>query len=162
MPVSCLITGAGRDGTATTRVLACNLALENDDSADALHETDISRLYNSWLPYHETGDSSAIESILRAWTHRTESSSGHAFWLPVVAEVFSSELRLIHLIRDRESCVRSLCLNRSTWPEYHGNYAYDYHGDTKTSLPAAFHFGEMSEQQWKAIDLEERVAWYLH
>ena len=160
MTLNCLITGTGRDGTTTLRVLACNLAIANRDEPDALHETNLSELYNSWFRYHESGDSSEIESVLRSWTHRVESSSGHAFWLPVVAKVFGPEITLIHLKRDRTACVESLCQNRTTWPEYHGNYVNQGDLAIQTWLPTAYHFGEMTKAEWEAASLRERIEWY--
>ena len=160
MSLNCLITGTGRDGTTTASVLACNLAIANNDKADAGHETNISALYNSWFRYHESGDSSEIESVLRSWTHRVESSSGHAFWLPIVAKVFGPDIGLIHLKRDRAACIESLCLNRTTWPEFHGNYIDCTDLPIRTWLPTAFHFGEMTKAEWEAAPLRERIGWY--
>jgi hypothetical protein len=160
MSLNCLITGTGRDGTTTLRVLACNLAIANKEEPDALHETNISELYNSWFRYHENDDSSEIESVLRSWTHRVESSSGHAFWLPVVAKVFGPDIALIHLKRDRAACVDSLCNNPTTGPEYHGNYVDHFHGPIRTWLPTAFYFGDMTKAEWEAAPLRERIEWY--
>lgn len=167
MTLKCLITGTGRDGTTTARVLACNLAVANDDVPDARHETDISRLYNAWVRGCEEGRFDQahreIQSIVGAWSHRTESSSGHAFWLEAISDL-NPEIRLVHLKRDKDSCIRSLVENRLTWPEYHGNYAPDRIEDRKiafkTWLPAAFHFGEMTQEDWFSLDPPDRCAWY--
>ncbi len=59
---------------------------------------------------------------------------------------------------DRAACIASLVENAELSPQNHVYYADSPAAQRKR--PTAFHFGEMSRQQWMDLSLADKFGWY--
>lgn len=158
-----LAVGAGRDGTVSLTEIINRIYALNGIVATAAHEYASRDVYRNYCAFRETGKHKYlgfIEDSIRDCPVEAVVGNGYAFVLDVFARASQGRIRLIHLRRrDREACLRSLVENARLYPE-----AYRYYADDPRALvprAAAFHLGDMTREQWDALSLEARKAWYF-
>lgn len=150
--------GIGRDGTTTTRALIRSIYQLNREPWKAQNETQVVKIYQGLNKYIKTNDSQPLEHILKSWQHRAEVGNGFAFFMPVIYRVFGSELKLIHLQRDKKACIQSLCQRQRLYP---GGWAYNHTSEqVLIHRPTAVDFEEMSDEGWNKLALEDKMSWY--
>ena len=85
--------------------------------------------------------------------------NGYAAILPLFAEHYGRDLKVVHLYRDdREACIESLITNCELFPTAYRYYSSSPEAEVKRM--AAFHFGDMSRAVWDRLPLREKFGWY--
>jgi len=157
-----LCVGTGRDGTQSLTHMIAAL-YERSSDRRVMHEYCCREFYRSFSEYHEEGEDPAKLAELKRMVANCDYDAivgnGYASVLPLFAEHYGRDLILVHLQRrDREACVASLEQNCASFPT-----AYRYYSTSPAATAkrmAAFHFGEMSKEQWEALSLDEKFGWY--
>jgi len=157
-----IAVGAGRDGTTTLTGLINDIFRFNDHPETALHQRDHALLYNELAKFLEASNPDHRDNMLNAisrWQHGDAIvGNGYAHCLQFIHDVHGSRTKLVHLIRDKDPWLRSFIENIETFPRSHGNYSN--HPSPKIERVAAFHYGEMTCEEWNALALEDKVSWY--
>ncbi|WP_257164769.1 hypothetical protein [Bradyrhizobium sp. SRS-191] len=157
-----LCVGTGRDGTTSlTRMM--QEVFDNQGNGDrAVHEWASSELNGLFCELKETNDprfADQIRQMILDCPHACVVGNGYAAVLPIIAELLGDQVTLVHLRRrDRAACIASLVENAELSPQNHVYYA-----DSPAALrkrPTAFHFGEMSRQQWMGLSPADKFGWY--
>ncbi|WP_246740078.1 hypothetical protein [Bradyrhizobium aeschynomenes] len=157
-----LCVGTGRDGTTSlTRMM--QEVFDNQGNGDrAVHEWASGELNELFCQLKETNDSGFEDQIRQTildCPHACVVGNGYAAVLPIIAELLGDQVTLVHLRRrDRAACIASLAENAEVAPENHFYYANSPAAHRKR--PTAFHFGEMSKQQWLDLPLTDKFGWY--
>ncbi len=157
-----LCVGTGRDGTTSlTRMM--QEVFDNQGNGDrAVHEWASSELNELFCQLRETNDPGFTDQIRQTildCPHACVVGNGYAAVLPIIAELLGDQVTLVHLRRrDRAACIASLVENAELSPQNHLYYADSPAAQRKR--PTAFHFGEMSKQQWMDLSLAEKFGWY--
>ncbi|MGC2777437.1 MAG: hypothetical protein WA418_17565 [Bradyrhizobium sp.] len=157
-----LCVGTGRDGTTSlTRMMQDVFDIQGNGDA-AVHEWASSELNELFCQFKETGDRSFEDQIRQAilnCPHACVIGNGYAAVLPIIAELLGNQVTLVHLRRrDRAACIASLTENAELSPQNHFYYADSPAAQRKR--PTAFHFGEMSREQWTKLSQADRFGWY--
>ncbi|UFZ05683.1 hypothetical protein LQG66_05050 [Bradyrhizobium ontarionense] len=157
-----LCVGTGRDGTTSlTRMMQDVFDIQGDGDA-AVHEWASSELNELFCQLKETGDRSFEDQIRQTilnCPHACVVGNGFAAVLPVIAELLGDQVTLVHLRRrDRAACIASLTENAELSPQNHVYYADSPAAQRKR--PTAFHFGEMSREQWTKLSQAAKFGWY--
>jgi hypothetical protein len=155
--------GTGRDGTISFAQMIQSSFDDAGKGQKAFHEWLSAYFYNNWCDHKETGDTTAIDRINNAFSECSIDcivGNGYAQILPIIAERSSGNALLIHLKRrDRDKCVASLADNASNFPTNHLYYAPLDAGAINKRM-AAFHFGEVSRNEWDSWPLIRKFYWY--
>jgi len=157
-----LCVGTGRDGTTSLSRIMQDVFDNQETGETAKHEwasSELNVLFCNWM---ETKDP-AFEHQIREWImhcpHACVTGNGYAAVLPIIAEVLGDQVTLVHLRRrDRAACIASLVENAELSPQNHFYYAES--PVAKSKRPTAFHFGEMTRDQWSELSLHEKFSWY--
>ncbi|MGJ4947439.1 hypothetical protein [Bradyrhizobium sp. HKCCYLS20291] len=157
-----LCVGTGRDGT-TSLARMMQDAFDHQDNGDrAVHEWGSSELNELFCQLQETNDrgiENQIRRIILDCPHACVVGNGYAAVLPIIAELVGDQITLVHLRRrDRAACIASLAENAVLAPENHVYYADS--PNARRKRPTAFHFAEMSKQQWMELSLTDKFGWY--
>jgi hypothetical protein len=155
-----LCIGTGRDGTQSL----CNMVQHIFAGSDCkvIHEYCCREFYQAFCDFSETGDNrydDALKRMVDECAYDCVVGNGYAAILPLFAERYGRGLKIVHVRReDRDACVASLVKNSELFPT-----AYRYYSkstDATVERMAAFHFGEMSREQWDRLPIEEKFGWY--
>lgn len=160
--VKVLVTGTGKDGTYTTWDLIRQAFALNGVEARVEHEPDVFPIVNAYTRYLETGDDShqgQIVDILSQWEIDVAVSGALDFCLDLIWKVFGSQLKVIHLKRKKDAYVQSVIHSTLANTESHGNYLTTEE-TYRLYRPAAFHYGEMTKEEWTRLSLKDKYAWY--
>jgi SAM-dependent methyltransferase len=156
-----LCVGTGRDGTQSLNYVIQRVFSETGDR-QTMHEYCCREIYQAFCDFAETGDEHHAEALKRMVADCPFDSvvgNGYAAILPLFAERYGRDLKIVHLYRDdREACIESLIKNCELFPT-----AYRYYSsspDAQVKRMAAFHFGDMSRAEWDRLTLREKFAWY--
>ena len=156
-----IVVGTGRVGTRSMRAFLQQLletngidgGAQDHSSHDTLVHASIERV-RLGLPAHPDA-----MNALRQWTHAAEVGPMLGLLLPEILAVFGPGVPIIHLIReDRDAFIASAIKRPLKNPQNWGNYV-DCDGEFALYRPTAVHFGEMSENEWTALSLEEKLGW---
>jgi hypothetical protein len=161
-PLLILCVGTGRDGTTSlAEMIQCGFDIEGR-GRKVTHEWENVNLYQYYCQYLEDGNQEYLEKIrnlLLSCPYDCIVGNGYAGILPLFKEVFGDQLTLIHLTRrDKDACIASLIKNAELFPTNHMNYA-----DSPYALGmrmAAFHFGEVTKQEWDTWSISKKFTWY--
>lgn len=161
-PLRVLCVGTGRDGTTSLSRIMQDLFDRDGSGATACHEWASRELNIDFCELKETGDlalEDRIRELFRTCPHSCVVGNGYAAVLPILAQELCDQVTIVHLRRrDRAACIASLVENATIQPQNHRYYA-DVPAAT-AKRPAAFHFGEMSRDEWDALSLHDKFAWY--
>ena len=155
-----LCIGTGRDGTQSL----CNMVQHIFTGSDrkVIHEYCCREFYQAFCDFSETGDNrydDALKRMVDECTYDCVVGNGYAAILPLFAERYGRGLKILHVRReDRDACVASLVKNSELFPMAYGYYSNST--DATVKRMAAFHFGEMSREQWDRLPIEEKFGWY--
>ena len=157
-----LCVGTGRDGTTSLSRIIQDVFDQKGAGEIAKHEWASSELNMLFCDWRETGDRGferQIRELVSECSYACVAGNGYAAVLPIIAEDLGDQVTLVHLRRrNRAACIASLVENAELSPQNHLYYASSTAATRKR--PAAFHFGEMSEDQWMALPLAEKFGWY--
>jgi len=157
-----LCVGTGRDGTQSVTHMIQHL-LDRTRGGQAMHEFRCRELYHAFCQRQEAGgdpaSSAALADLVADFPFECVVGNGYAAVLPLFAARYGRGLKLIHLRRvDRAACVASLVRNCEAFPTAFGYYSSSPEATVKRM--AAFHFGEMSRQEWDRLAIEQKFGWY--
>jgi hypothetical protein len=157
-----ICVGAGRDGTLSVAEMIQYLFDRVGRGQRVMHEYKARELYQAFCNFRETNDNfhlDEIRSTIDDCPYDCIVGNGYAAILPQFAERCGKTATLLHLRRaDRASAIASLKTNCELFPQ-----AYRYYSKSSQAVVkriAAFHFGEMTPEQWDRLSLEQKFAWY--
>ena len=155
-----ICVGTGRDGTLSVYQMIKDI-FDRTDGRRAMHEYRAREFYNAFADFKETGNERFADEIRRLIAECPFDcivGNGYAAILPYFLEQWGPETKLVHLRRDREACILSLMKNCEMFPEVYGYYT-STEGATMKRM-AAFHFGDMTREEWEALPAVAKVGWY--
>ena len=165
-PPMVLVVGAGRDGSRSLGRLVANLYAANGEQVGLHHEANSFRAFAGTAQFHDAGDGEWIRSICHNINAEVVSGNAFGFVLPVLHEEFGGELRVIHVKRDREACIASMRHQAQSdplvWDGYVGPAlagASTKDVDYEPAPPTAVLLGEMEEEAWNGLSLDDRLGW---
>lgn len=157
-----LCVGTGRDGTHSLTYMIQELFDRAGGTQKVAHEYKAREFYQAFCEYKETNDVrflAEIRRFIQECPYECIVGNGYAAVLPFFVDVYGKKLKLVHLRRhDRDSCIRSCIANAEFFPTAYGNYSTDPRAVSKRM--AAFHFGEMTQEDWSRLAVTERFGWY--
>ncbi len=157
-----LCVGTGRDGTTSLARIMQDVFDHQNSGETAQHEWASSELNTLFCNRVETEDPSfetGIRELIRHCPSACVTGNGYATVLPIIAEELGDQVTVVHLRRrDREACIASLVENAEVAPQNHFYYTNSPIATSKR--PTAFHFGEMSKDEWSALSMHEKFGWY--
>jgi hypothetical protein len=116
-------------------------------------------LFCDWRETNDPGFEDRIRELILNCPYACVTGNGYAAVMPIIAELLGDQLTIVHLRRrDRAACIASLVENAELAPQNHLYYADSPAATSKR--PSAFHFGEMTRDQWAALPLPEKFGWY--
>jgi hypothetical protein len=127
----------------------------------SMHEYCCREIYQAFCDFNETGDGGYAEALKRMVADCPYDSivgNGYAAILPLFAERYGRGLKVVHLHRDRDTCIESLITNCQLFPTAYRYYSSSPEAEVKRM--AAFHFGDMSRAEWDSLPLREKFGWY--
>ena len=161
-PLRLLCVGTGRDGTMSLAHMISYLQVKGGLSGTVLHEYGSRAFYNLFARFKETGDpgwKAEVYALIDECRHEAIVGNGYASILPQFAERCGPELVLVHLKRmDKRAAIKSLRQNCELFPFAYANYLDNPHAPVKRMT--AVHFGEMSDEEWRRLPLDEKLIWY--
>jgi hypothetical protein len=157
-----LCVGTGRDGTTSLARIMQDVFDQQESGATAKHEwasSELNALFCDWVETKDPAIEAQIRELILHCPYACVTGNGYAAVLPIIADVLGDQVTLVHLRRrDRAACIASLVENAELSPQNHFYYANS--PIAKSKRPAAFHFGEMSKEQWSALSLHDKFGWY--
>ncbi len=158
-----ICVGTGRDGSSSLARMIARLSDLTGIGYQVSHEYKSRELFDIFCEYRETGDSkflASLNDIITNCPYDCIVGAGYATLLPMFAEQYGPQLKLVHLRRaDRARCVESIKENAELFP---AAYRY-YHPSSEAQYKriAAFHFGEMDHDSWDRLSAGEKLGWYF-
>jgi SAM-dependent methyltransferase len=155
-----LCVGTGRDGTQSLNHMIQRVFGETGDRL-SVHEYCCREIYQAFCDFSETGDgrhADALERMVADCPFDSIVGNGYATVLPLFAEHYGRSLKVVHLYRDRETCIESLITNCELFPTAYRYYSSSPEAEVKRM--AAFHFGDMSRDAWDRLPIREKFGWY--
>jgi hypothetical protein len=157
-----LCVGTGRDGTTSLARIMQDVFDHQGTSELARHEwasSELNMLFCDWRETNDPGFEDRIRELILNCPYACVTGNGYAAVMPIIAELLGDQLTIVHLRRrDRAACIASLVENAELAPQNHLYYADSPAATSKR--PSAFHFGEMTRDQWAALPLPEKFGWY--
>lgn len=157
-----LCVGTGRDGTTSLARIMQDVFDQQETGEKAQHEwasSELNTLFCNWMETKDPAFEAQIREMIRHCPSACVTGNGYAAVLPIIAEELGDQVTLVHLRRrDRDACIASLVENAELSPQNHYYYADSPIATSKR--PTAFHFGEMSQEQWSALSLHAKFGWY--
>jgi SAM-dependent methyltransferase len=155
-----LCVGTGRDGTQSLNHMIQRVFGETGDRL-SVHEYCCREIYQAFCDFTETGDGRHADALRRMVADCPFDSivgNGYAAVLPLFAEHYGRGLKVVHLYRDRETCIESLITNCELFPTAYRYYSSSPEAEVKRM--AAFHFGDMPRDAWDRLPIREKFGWY--
>jgi hypothetical protein len=157
-----LCVGTGRDGTTSLARIMQDIFDHEGTGELARHEwasSELNMLFCDWRETNDPGCEDRIRELILNCPYACVTGNGYAAVMPIIAELLGDQLTVVHLRRrDRAACIASLVENAELAPQNHLYYANSPAATSKR--PSAFHFGEMTRDQWAALPLSEKFGWY--
>jgi hypothetical protein len=157
-----IAVGTGRDGTLSVADMIQSVFDRLGTGQRVMHEYEARQFYQAFCDYRETKDDryqADIRSMIVNCPYECIVGNGYAAVLPYFLQACGTSLKLLHLRRsDRAACIASIKRNCELFP-----LAYRYYSTSsaaKFKRMAAFHFGEMTQQEWDRVSLDDKVGWY--
>jgi hypothetical protein len=156
-----ICVGTGRDGTQSVTHMIQHLWGASAERR-VMHEYCCREFYQAFCDHAETGETLHYWELVRMVAdcpHESIVGNGYAAILPLFAARYGRGLKLIHLRRaDRAACIASLVQNCELFPTAYGYYSSSPEASVKRM--AAFHFGEMSREEWNRLPIGDKFGWY--
>jgi MoaA/NifB/PqqE/SkfB family radical SAM enzyme len=171
-PTKVLVVGTGRDGSRSVAKMLEQLHNDIGEPVRVLHESESFRTYDGVIDYLRTGKPDRMKRICRDWRFEVVAGNGFGFVLPALHEIYGPELKVVHLVRDKAECIRSLHEEALADPLYWTGYLegpeiLEGRPDTDEAFweldpvrPTAPLLGEMTAAEWLGLSVEDRLAWY--
>jgi hypothetical protein len=154
--------GTGRDGTLSVADMIQSVFDRLGTGQRVMHEYEARQFYQAFCDYCETregGREADIRAMIENCPYECIVGNGYAAVLPYFSQACGTSLKLLHLRRsDRAACIASIKRNCELFP-----LAFRYYStssDAKFKRMAAFHFDEMTQQEWDRLSLDEKIGWY--
>ncbi|MBC8240630.1 MAG: SPASM domain-containing protein [Alphaproteobacteria bacterium] len=165
-PPRIVVVGAGRDGTRSLGRLVADLHAANGEPVKLHHEANSFRAFAGTAQYHGAGDDELMRTICETMNDEVVSGNIFGFVLPVLHNTFGSNLRVIHVKRDRDSCITSMRHQAQSDPLVWDGYVGPVQSDATAgdalydpAPPTAVLLGEMEADDWNKLSLDERLGW---
>ena len=165
-PPRVLVVGAGRDGARSLGRLVADLHAANGEQVSLHHEGNSFRTFAGTAQYYNTGDDEWMRGICNSLSDEIISGSGFSFVLPVLHKAFGNDVRILHVKRERESCIAAMRRQAQSDPLAWGGYAgpaiagaSSRDVDYDPVPPTAVLLGEMEAEVWNGLSLEARLGW---
>ena len=167
-----VVVGAGRDGTRSLARLLENLHMANGEQVRMLHEGESFRTADGVIRYLRDDRPERLTACFDDWRQEIVAGNVFAFALPLLRKSFGRGLKVIHLVREREACIRSLLAEARREPLYWTGFVEApqvLHDETEAVAalaalqpvrPTAVLTGAMTAVQWLALEPEARLGWY--
>jgi len=156
-----ICVGAGRDGTVSLYHMIQDV-FDRTGGRRVMHEYCAREFYQAFSEYQETRNNSYAEEIRQMVVECPSDcivGNGYAAVLPFFREQWGPDTKLIHLRRrDRDACIASLVKNCEMFPLAYGYYSMSEQATIKRM--AAFHFGEMTKDEWDRMPTVDKFGWY--
>ncbi len=156
-----LCVGTGRDGTLSLYRMIQDI-FDRTDGRQAMHEYCSREFYQSFCDYKETGNEHHLDEIRRLIAECPYDcivGNGYAAILPLFREQWGPTVRLVHIRRAcRDACIASLMKNCEMFPVAYCYYTAAEGASVKRM--AAFHFDEMTKDEWKRMPPVAKFGWY--
>jgi hypothetical protein len=156
-----LCVGAGRDGTLSISRMFGECFDREGAGRQVMHEYAAREFGAAFAGHIETGDPAYMAEIRRLIAECPFDcivGNGYAPILPLFREICGPDLALLHIRRlDHVAAIDSLTANCEYFPAAYGYYSSSPKAIWKRI--AAFHFGEMTRDQWHALPLREKIGW---
>ena len=165
-PPKVFVVGAGRDGTRSLGRLVANLHAANGEQMGLHHEANSFRAQAGTAQYHCNGQDDWMRCILDKFNGEVVSGNAFNFVLPILHKAYGGDVRIIHIKRERESCLASMhgqvIADPLAWDGYVNDADTSRVVDDMTYRPAppnAVLMGEMEADAWNQLSLEDKLAW---
>jgi len=165
-PPRVLVLGAGRDGTRSLGRLVANLHAANGEQVSLHHEANSFRAYAGTAQYHTHGDGDWMRCILDKFSEEIISGNAFNFVLPLIHDTYGSDVRVMHIKRDRKACIASMHSQALSDPLAWDGYINAVDGSAmgadmtyEAAPPTAVLLGEMEADAWNLLSLDDRLAW---
>lgn len=160
-----LCVGTGRSGTLTLQRLIEDVFRVNQHPQIVYHERDSRALYRLFRLHCESGDDSHRQQarrLIQGWEPGCAIvGNGYQQYLNDIYEIHGECIRLIVLKREREACVRSMLrFFEEIMPDNTLYYTQEQASEGTYDWFTAFHLGEMTPAQWRALSLADKLYWY--
>jgi hypothetical protein len=157
-----ICVGTGRDGTYSIADIFQWAFDRAGQGQRVMHEYQAREFHHAFSNYCETGSPDYLSEI-RRWIDECPYDcivgNGYAPVLPLFAERWGREATLVHIRRvNRTECIESLKKNCELFPA-----AYRYYSESPkavTKRMAAFHFDEMTMEDWNESSMDQKFSWY--
>lgn len=173
--MNCLIICMARDGSTSLRNLLWNFfelnnrGSENDKCKILDHDigyvTDNHELWPALRMYILKANSWPLLSIFCAWRQQVEISHGLAFALPAVRVAFGQDVKIVRVVRDRNTHVDSLVNQSFIDPEHWIGYSEEQDGSQREfdhiRRITAVDYGEVDANAWSNLSVRERFEWFI-
>jgi MoaA/NifB/PqqE/SkfB family radical SAM enzyme len=166
LPPRVLVVGAGRDGARSLGRLVADLHAANGEQVTLHHEANSFRGFAGTAQYHNAADDDWMLGICNSLNDEIISGNAFSFVLPVLHKAFGGDLRVIHVKRDRDSCIASMRAQAQADPLAWGGYVGPALAGASTKdvdydpvPPTAALLGEMEEAVWNGLSLDARLGW---
>ncbi|MEQ8349746.1 MAG: sulfotransferase [Sneathiellaceae bacterium] len=158
--LTAFVVTTGRTGTRSMTGFLRNLLSAVGRDADARDHSDIAELLDAGLQRltRANYDPGPVVRMLRGWTHDVEVNPGPCFVLPEILQAFGPDLPILHLVRDRPGYIGSVVARMTAFPHRWGNFIASAEPAAMARVTAV-HFGEMSEEAWNGLSLEDKAGW---
>jgi hypothetical protein len=160
-PLRFLCVGAGRDGTLTVAEQINEILRSSGIGGACVHEMHSRDLYELQCELAERPEqpdtAKRIRETVADFSCVAACGTGYAGVLPIFAEQYPN-LRLVHLKRrDKQAFIASQVRNSQLFPD---SYIYYSTQIGVMRRIAAFHTGEATSDQWNALSLSDKFAWF--
>jgi hypothetical protein len=132
------------------------------DGRSSMHEYRSREFQQAFCSYKTTQNEQFLDemrALIDECPYDCIVGNGYAAILPLFFEQWGPETRLVHLRRaDRGACVASLVKNCELFPLTYRNYTLAVGASIERM--AAFHFDEMSKDEWDLLSTAAKFQWY--
>jgi hypothetical protein len=157
-----LCVGTGRDGTSSiAEMFQCAFDYAGSGQR-VMHEYQAREFYHAFCNYRETRDLAYLNEIrqmIDECPYDCIVGNGYAPVLPLFAERWGRAATLVHIRGvNRSRCVESIKKCSIRFP-----LSFRYYSPSPEALAkrmAAFHFNEMTEDEWNRLSVDEKFIWY--
>lgn len=164
-----IVAGTGRDGTVSMNHFFNEIFTQEKTGMTSCHEfaaRDCYNLVDKFWHSQQAGkeDVTALEelrTIFAKCPYDAIVGNGYSLAQRYIPDLFDKNCYFIHLKRrDRQACINSWIKCCTLFPEANGHYTDDHSTDIQVWRMTAFHFGEMTKDEWAKLSLNEKCAWY--